>query len=386
MTKLLIKLFIKNHEDITNPFVREKYGLLTSVMGLIINLLLFAGKFIIGSVAMSISIQADAINNLSDAGSSIISLVSFKISSKPADRQHPFGHARIEYIASMIVSFTILFICVELFKTSIHKIINPSNTIFSITFVIVLLISILAKLWLLLFYGKVGKMLRSTIMRAVAADSMSDVLSTSAVLISMIIMRITSVNTDGYMGVAVAIIILISAIKILNETKNHILGSAPDPEMIENIQNITKAYCEIIGIHDLVIHNYGPGRCFASLHAEVDGSKDIFISHDVIDNIEENIKSKLGIDCVVHLDPIVTNNEKIDHIRSIVTSVVCKIDRNLSIHDFRFVEGNAHSKLIFDILVPFECKIDKEALRQNIDQELKQINSTYTTVITFDRG
>ncbi len=370
----------------TDVSVRKTCGTIASIVGISINLLLFAGKFIAGTLAGSISITADALNNLSDAASSVISLVSFRISAKPADRDHPFGHERFEYVASLIVSFIILIIGFELFTDSLDKIIHPAETEFSLLAVCVLVVSICLKLILYFFYRSVGRTVDSSVMMASSADSLSDVVSTGAVLIALFVSNLTGINLDGYIGAAVAIFIFISGLKILNENKNHIIGTAPDPELVEKIKSEARSHPEILGIHDMMIHNYGTSRCFATFHAEVDGRDDIFKSHDVIDLIERDVFEKYGVQCVIHLDPIETDNELVNELREDIYESVKGIDERLSVHDFRFVPGVTHTNLIFDVFVPFEVTTGDEELRRLINAKVKSISTGYHTVITFDRG
>ncbi len=370
----------------TDLSVRKTCGTIASIVGIVINLLLFAGKFITGTLAGSISITADAVNNLSDAASSVISFVSFRISAKPADRDHPFGHERFEYVASLIVSFIILIIGFELFTDSLDKIIHPAETEFSLLAVCVLVVSICFKLILYFFYRSVGRAVDSSVMMASSADSLSDVVSTGAVLIALFVSHLTGINLDGYIGAAVAIFIFISGLKILNENKNHIIGTAPDPKLVEKIKSEARSHPEILGIHDVMIHNYGTSRCFATFHAEVDGRDDIFKSHDVIDLIERDVFEKYGVQCVIHLDPIETDNELVNELREDIYESVKGIDERLSVHDFRFVPGVTHTNLIFDVFVPFEVTTGDEELRRLINAKVKSISTGYHTVITFDRG
>ena len=370
----------------TDVSVRKTCGTIASIVGMSINLLLFAGKFIAGTLAGSISITADALNNLSDAASSVISLVSFRISAKPADRDHPFGHERFEYVASLIVSFIILIIGFELFTDSIDKIIHPAETEFSLLAVCVLVVSICFKLILYFFYRSVGRTVDSSVMMASSADSLSDVVSTGAVLVALFVSHLTGINLDGYIGAAVSIFIFISGLKILNENKNHIIGTAPDPELVEKIKSEARSHPEILGIHDMMIHNYGTSRCFATFHAEVDGRDDIFKSHDVIDLIERDVFEKYGVQCVIHLDPIETDNELVNELREDIYESVKGIDERLSVHDFRLVPGVTHTNLIFDVFVPFEVTTGDEELRSLINAKVKSISTGYHTVITFDRG
>lgn len=370
----------------TDVSVRKTCGTIASIVGISINLLLFVGKFIAGTLAGSISITADALNNLSDAASSVISLVSFRISAKPADRDHPFGHERFEYVASLIVSFIILIIGFELFTDSIDKIIHPAETEFSLLAVCVLVVSICFKLILYFFYRSVGRAVDSSVMMASSADSLSDVVSTGAVLVALFVSHLTGINLDGYIGAAVSIFIFISGLKILNENKNHIIGTAPDPDLVEKIKSEARSHPEILGIHDMMIHNYGTSRCFATFHAEVDGRDDIFKSHDVIDLIERDVFEKYGVQCVIHLDPIETDNELVNELREDIYESVKGIDERLSVHDFRLVPGVTHTNLIFDVFVPFEVTTGDEELRSLINTKVKSISTGYHTVITFDRG
>ena len=385
MTSLLSKIFIKNRHDVRSPSVRRAYGTMVSIVGIIVNVLLALFKLLAGTLCGSISITADAVNNLSDAGSQVISLISFKISAKPADRDHPFGHARIEYVASMIVSFLVLLVGFELLKESVAKIISPVSTEFTIAVFIILGISVLAKLWLFIFNRSVAKKINSSVMKATAADSLSDAASTAAVLISALISYFTGFQTDAYMGILVAAIILFAGIKILNETKNSILGTPPDKETVNAVATLTLSYPEILGIHDMVIHNYGAGNTVASLHAEVDGAANIFDTHDVIDNLEKHIFQELGIRATVHMDPIVTDDEKVTSLRAVTLDTVRTVDERLHIHDFRYVEGRTHSNLIFDVVAPFELKMSDQELKREISSAISRIDPTYFTVITIDR-
>lgn len=385
MTKLLIKLFLHGETDTQSRTVRQKYGTMTSIVGIVINFLLFVGKFLIGTLFGSVAISADAINNLSDAGSSFISLISFKISSKPADREHPFGHARIEYIASMVVGAIVLLIGFDLLKESFFKILTPSNMEKSYIVLVVLVLSILAKLWLGLFYKNIANKINSELLRAASADSFSDVFSTGATLVSALIWMFFDLNVDAYVGLVVSIFILIAGLKILNENKNIILGSAPDPEIIEIIKTKALEDERIIGIHDLLVHSYGAGATIASFHAEVDGKGDFFEAHDLIDNIEKQLLSEYNITCTIHMDPIVTDDEHINSLRERVQVAVKEIDGSFRIHDFRCVTGPTHTNLIFDVEIPFEEKRSNKDICALIEEQIKKIDSTYFAVISIDR-
>ena len=384
MSEFLYKLFTGG-KSLSKAAARQKIGTAAGIVGIITNVLLFVGKFLMGTIVGSISMRADGINNLSDAGSSVISLISFRISSKPADRKHPYGHARIEYVASMIVSFLVLLIGVDLLKESIGKIIEPSKTEFSIVSIVVLGVSVIIKLALALFNSSLGKKIDSDVMKATAADSLSDALATTAVLISMLVMRFAGFDTDAYMGIIVAVIILVAGIKILNETKDHILGTAPDSDIIEAVHGIIRRYPESLGIHDMRIHNYGPGRTVASFHVEVDGGGDIFALHDAIDNMEKQIAEELSIECTIHLDPIVTDDERVASLREAAKKKVLEIDGRLNLHDFRFVEGHTHTNLIFDVVAPFELTMTDEELALAVNAKIKEMSPDYFTVITVDR-
>ncbi len=385
MTKLLIKIFVGTDGDVQNRAVRQKYGTMTSIVGIVINFLLFVAKFLIGTLFGSVAISADAINNLSDAGSSFISLISFKISSKPADREHPFGHARIEYIASMVVGAIVLLIGFDLLKESFFKILTPSDMDKSYVVLTVLVLSILAKLWLGLFYKSIANKINSELLKAASADSFSDVFSTGATLVSALVWMLFDLNIDAYVGLVVSVFILIAGLKILNENKNIILGSAPDPEIIEIIRTKALEDDRIIGIHDLLVHSYGAGATIASFHAEVDGKGDFFEAHDLIDNIEKQLLSEYNITCTIHMDPIVTDDEHINSLREMVQGVVKEIDSSFRIHDFRCVAGPTHTNLIFDVEIPFEEKRSNKDICALIEEQIKKIDNTYFAVISIDR-
>lgn len=385
MTKLLIKLFIGADGNAQNRVVRQKYGTMTSIVGIVINFLLFVGKFLIGTLFGSVAISADAINNLSDAGSSFISLISFKISSKPADREHPFGHARIEYIASMAVGVIVLFIGFDLLKESFAKILDPQPMDKSIIVIAVLVLSILMKLWLGIFYRTIAKKINSELLKAASADSFSDVFSTGATLVSALVWMLLDFNIDAYVGLVVSVFILIAGLKILNENKNIILGSAPDPEIIEIIRSKALEDSRIIGIHDLMVHSYGAGATIASFHAEVDGKGDFFEAHDLIDNIEKQLFMEHNITCTIHMDPIVTDDEHINSLKLKVQNAVVSVGAKFRIHDFRCVAGPTHTNLIFDVEIPFEEKRTNKEISSLIETEIKNIDKTYFAVISVDR-
>ncbi len=391
MTELLSRLFVKDYKNVKDPTVRKRYGTFSSIIGITVNLILSILKLAIGIITMSSAIIADALNNFSDAGSSIITLVSFKLSSKPADRDHPFGHARIEYIASLVVSFIILLVGFETMFGGISVLLGISDseeTHFSIIPLVIIGVSILFKLWLSFFYKRTGEKIDSSVIKASGVDSLMDSVSTFAVLVASIIVKLSGLHIiDTIMSMIVSVLIIIAGIRILNETKNSILGEAPVDEQIDDIKKIIKDFPDIIDIHDLMIHNYGPNHYFASFHAEVDGSGDIFKLHDMIDGVEKRVQTELGILCTIHMDPIVTDDETILNLKEFLTSVIAEdVDEKLSVHDFRAVIGETHTNLIFDVLLPFESKMnEKEVVERISDAVLKHRDNCYC-VITVDRG
>lgn len=389
MTELLSRIFIKDYKEPERPAVRKKYGALASVVGIVMNFLLAGLKMFIGIITSSVAIIADAANNLSDAGASGISLISFKLSAKPADRDHPFGHARIEYIASMVVSFLILLVGFELLVDSVKRIFGFSeseNADFSIVSLILLGVSVLCKLWLAFFYKKIGKKINSTVLKAAGSDSLNDCISTGAVLVSSVVIKLTSIQIiDSIVGVGVSVLIIIAGIRILNETKNSLLGEAPIKETVDDIKRIVGEEPVVLGIHDLLVHNYGPGRYVASFHAEVDGRGDIFRLHDAIDNLEKRIGEELNIMCTIHLDPLVMDDERVLELKKLVLDAVEKCYPDVGVHDFRAVIGTTHTNLIFDIELPFENEEEHGKIKEKIENEVRSVRSDCYCVITVDR-
>lgn len=386
MTKLLIRLFVKNSGEVQNPAVRERYGRLAGLVGIASNLCLFLLKIAVGSLSGSIAIVADAINNLSDCASSLITLAGFKLASMPADEQHPYGHARFEYISGLVVSFLIMAIGLEFLISSVRKIISPESVSFGAAVVVVLLTSIVVKLWQGLFNRKIGTAIGSDTLRATAADSINDVVATAAVLAGAVVGHLTGWHVDGWLGLGVAVFILISGVRLVIDTLNPLLGTAPDRELVEAIERRVKSYDLVLGVHDLIIHNYGPGRCFASVHVEVPASEDILVSHDVIDNIERDIAAGMGIELVVHLDPIVTDDPKLDRCRDAVAAIIQELDPQLNMHDFRMVKGSTHTNFIFDVVAPPRYRMTDVDLRGEIDRRVKALDANYYCVITVDRS
>lgn len=390
MTDLLIKLFVKGHENPDDPEARKRYGTFSSIVGICVNFLLSAIKLLAGLLSSSAAIMADALNNLSDAGSSAITFISFRISSKPADRGHPFGHARMEYISSMVVSFLILLVGVEMIFDSLKTIIGisePKTIEYTPIVIAILIISIVFKLWLGIFYRKIGTKIKSSVIKASSTDSLFDAISTFAVLISAIVIHYTDLYIiDAIVGIGVSVMILVAGGKILLETKDALLGEGPVDELVKSIEKIVSEYSDVEGIHDLMLHNYGPAHFIASFHAEVDGKKDIYLLHDMIDNLERDIKNRLGINCTIHMDPIVTDDETIIALKTFLKDTMAKNDIDLSIHDFRVVVGESHTNLIFDVVIPFEYPLSENDVCTKIAKAVEAEKPNCYCVITVDRG
>ena len=365
--------------------VREKSGKVAGAVGIVTNLLLFAIKLMAGLVSGSVAVMADAVNNLTDSGSSIVMLVGFKLAGKPADEKHPFGHARMEYLSGVIVSFIVLFLGLELGMTSIEKIISPQAADFGPLAMGILVVSVLIKLWQCFFYRSVGKQIHSDTVFATSSDSLGDAVATTVVLLGAVITRLTSLNLDGFLGLAVAVFIVVSGVRLVIETGNPLLGVAPDAELVKGIYEKILSYEGIFGIHDLAVHNYGEGKCFASVHCEVPAERDIMVSHDIIDNIERDFERDLGIHLVIHLDPIVTGDERTNQLRDQVGKLLHLVYPQASMHDFRVVWGVTHSNVVFDVAVPFSLKETDQQIKDRLDQAVKTLDPTYRTVVTVDR-
>lgn len=384
MTSLLLRLFVKNHDDTENPVVRGAYGKLAGAVGIVCNLLLFAGKLLAGILSGSVAVTADAVNNLSDASSSLVTLLGFKLAERPADEEHPYGHARIEYISGLVVAALILLIGAELAKSSFSKILHPETVEFSLLTLGVLVGSILVKLWMALFCRKLGRRIDSTTLLATSADSRNDVISTAAVLVGCLVGYFFDVKLDGYIGMAVALFIIWSGCSIAKDTINPLLGERASEELVRNISDLILSHEKILGIHDLMVHDYGPGNCFASVHAEMDSAEDPLICHDIIDDIERDALRELQVHLVIHYDPIVTNDEELNAARALVEQEIKSIDESLSLHDFRMVRGPGHTNLIFDLVIPYSMEDRKAELKARIDERLQRQDRKYYTVITFD--
>lgn len=386
MNKYIYKLFIKDWEDVKNPKVRDSYGKLAGIVGIISNTLLCAMKLLVGLISGSIAIVADAVNNLADASSSLITLIGFKLAGLPEDKEHPYGHARIEYLAGLLVSVIIMVVGFELGKSSVEKIIEPTVTEFNVSVLIVLLLAIAIKLWQAAFNTSTGKRINSLTLIATGADSRNDVISTSAVLLSLIIGHFFELQIDGYMGVLVALFIIWSGLGLVRETVSPLLGEAPDPEMVREIEEIANEHEGVLGIHDLAVHNYGPGKVFASLHVEVDAAVDVMVSHDMIDNIEHEVAQKLNINCTVHMDPIDLTDPNREPLKHLLMEKIGAIDGLQNFHDLRLVPGPTHTNVVFDVTVTPGCKLSEDEIAKIFEAAVKEYNESFCTVVEFDRA
>lgn len=379
----LVRRFIKNYQDTKNANVRTSVGKLSGIVGILNNLFLFVIKFLIGTIVHSVSIQADGVNNLTDAGSNIISILSFHLANKPADKDHPFGHERTETIASLFVGILILVLGFETAKESISKVIHPGSIDFRIASVIILLISIMVKFWMYAYNKKLSKAYDSSLLEATALDSISDVCGTTAVLVSTLLSPVLHFNLDGYMGIVVSGIILYGAYGLLRDMINSLIGEAPDPELVHNIVDMIMTHPVILGVHDMMLHNYGPNKIFASAHVEVDSSKDIFETHDHIDNIEREVKENMNIDLVLHMDPVKVNDPETELYRAKVVEAIHQIDPKWGFHDFRIVSGPTHANLVFDLVIPFEEKYTQEEIEEMLLKHIESDKKIYL-VLTID--
>lgn len=385
MRKLLLKLFVKNYQDTNNTAVRAKYGILSGIVGIIVNLILCSIKIVAGILSGSVSILADGINNLSDAGTSIVTMVGFKLSSAPADEKHPFGHERIEYISAMIISILIIVIGFSLFRTSVEKIINPTPIEIDYYLFIILGIGILFKLWQGLFNRGLGKMINSPALLATSQDSINDVISTSAVIIGIVISLVFNINVDGYVGLLVSLFIFKSGYDLVKDAASPLIGVNPTDEEIQEVTNKILSYDGVLGIHDLVFHSYGPSKKFITAHAEVDANSDFLACHDVMDNIEKDFKNELNIDLVIHMDPIDISNPETIIIKTMVLDIIKNYDDKFTMHDFRVVHGNTHTNVLFDLVIPYNYPITIHQLKQEITELIKIQNNKLEVIITVDQ-
>lgn len=385
MTNLIIKLFIKDSSEVKNPVVRQRYGIVSGFVGIFCNIFLFAAKLLIGSLSGAISVIADAFNNLSDAGSCVVSIIGFYMGNKPADSEHPYGHGRIEYISSLIISFLIMLMGFELFKTSFNKILNPEPLDTNWIMIGVLVLSVIVKMWMAAFNRKIGHTINSTTLIATAKDSLSDVFATSTVIISLIVYLFFKIPLDGIMGAIVSVLIFFTGITSAKDSISPLLGEKPDPEMIQTIKERVLSYDGVEGIHDLEIHNYGPGRCFVSLHAEVPANTDIMLSHEIIDSIERTLADELNIQVTIHMDPIVTDDEQINTVKKDIQEIIISIDSSYSIHDFRMVQGPHHTNVIFDVVTPIKTKFTDQELKEIIQKKITEYDDNFRAVLTIDK-
>ena len=387
MTQLLLRLFVKNRENPQDPAVRSAVGSLSGIVGILCNLLLFCLKLLVGTLAASVSITADAMNNLSDATSSIVTLLGFKLAEKPADEDHPYGHARFEYLSGLAVAVMIIVIGFELGKSSVEKILNPTAVEFTFATCVVLLGSIAVKMWLAFFNNKLGKMINAAALEATAADSRNDCIATGAVLLAALIEAVTDWQIDGWMGLAVALFILYSGWNLAKDTISPLLGETAVQELREQIVGFIGSNPKVLGYHDLMVHDYGPGQRFASLHVEMDKDEDPLDCHEIIDDLERECFQRHGVHLVIHYDPVVTNDPELDRMRSLVTAILKVKDERLSIHDFRMVPGSGHTNLIFDVSLPCDLRGQEKTLQAALEAALNDLGEgRYYTVITFDQA
>lgn len=385
MITFLSHIFIKEYDDITNLKVRQAYGTLCGAVGILLNIILFAGKFIAGTLSHSIAITADAFNNLSDAGSSIITLIGFRMAGQKPDSDHPFGHGRIEYISGLLVSIIIILMAYELFETSIQKIFMPEPLTFSPLIIAILMVSILIKCYMSFYNRKIGHRINSSAMLATAKDSLSDTISTLVVLIATLVSHFTNIQIDAYCGVLVALFIFYAGYSAAKDTISPLLGQAPDPEFVQQINDIVMSYEGVIGLHDLIVHNYGPGRILISLHAEVPADGDILTMHDMIDLIEHHLRSSLHCEAVIHMDPVCIGDAETDRLKELVLGYIHDIDEVITMHDFRIVKGPTHTNVIFDIVVPYKYKYTDQELIQMISKRILEENPYHFAVIEVDK-
>ena len=387
MIKLLTRLFVKNSEDIKNPEVRSAYGNMSGIVGIFLNLCLFAAKMTAGIVSASISVVADAFNNLSDAGSSVVTFLGFKLASRPADKEHPFGHGRYEYVAGLGISVVILLVGIELLKSSIGKIISPdSSTEITLVSACILIASVAVKLWMYFFNKILSKKINSSALKATSLDSLTDCVATTIVLIGLVISNLTGLMIDGYLGAAVAIFILFTGVSTFKESLSPLLGNPPDAEFVNDIKDTVMQDDMIVGIHDLIVHDYGPGRCIISLHAEIPSNEDILKAHDSIDLIEKTLERKFNCMATIHMDPIATDDEYTLNLKDRVCRELCGEDSGFSIHDFRVVKGDTHTNVIFDLVVPHGFKQSNDEIRKTAKDKIRTIDPKLIPVMHIEKS
>ena len=386
MISLLSRIFIKEADQYDKPEVRRFYGVFCSIFGIVLNIILFGTKIFAGMITGSVAITADAFNNLSDAGSSLITLAGFKFADMKPDKEHPFGHGRFEYISGLIVAIFIILMGFELARSSLEKIFHPETVVVELAATVILVISVLTKLYMALYNYRIGKKINSSAMRATGLDSLSDAAATTVVLIAMGFMEVTGINIDGYCGMLVALFILWAGYQAAKETVSPLLGGRPDEEFIKQIRDIVLSHDKIVGIHDMIVHDYGPGRVMISLHAEVPGDEDIFKLHEIIDHIEMELERKLQCNCVIHMDPIESKNEVVNAMRHGVAKIVRSIDEELTIHDFRMVTGEFRTNLIFDVVLPQEFDMTEDELRKEVQERVLEKYPNHYSVIKIEKA
>ncbi|MDO4812782.1 MAG: cation diffusion facilitator family transporter [Eubacteriales bacterium] len=386
MISLLAKKFIKNRENVTSPAVRQAYGMLCGIVGICINIILFALKFFAGTISGSIAITADAFNNLSDAGASVVTLLGFKLAGKKPDPDHPFGHGRIEYLSGLAVSMVIILMGVELLRDAVDKILHPEAVEFSVLAVVILIVSICGKCYMFLYNRSIGRKIDSTAMQATATDSLSDCAATSAVLLATLVGHWTNLHIDGWCGLIVSGLILFAGYNAARDTLSPLLGQPPEQEFVDEIEKTVMAHGIVSGIHDLVVHDYGPGRVMITLHAEVPADRNIMEIHDEIDIIEQELRSKLGCEATIHMDPIDTNDETTKETRRKVAELVRLIDEQITIHDFRMVSGPTHTNVIFDAVVPFAFRLSDKEVEEKIESAVRTLDGNYFAVVKIDKS
>lgn len=386
VTDLLVRKFVKNYDKINNSAVRENYGMLSSIVGIVCNVLLCLAKFAIGTIANSISIISDGFNNLSDCASCVVTIFGYKMAAKPADKDHPFGHGRIEYLTSLVIAMVIMVVGFELFRNSIGKIMNPGKVEFSYIALVVLILSIAVKVWMGIFNRKLGKRINSGVMLATSKDSFSDVYATFATLIALVASIWTDAPLDGIMGIVVSLFILISGYGIIKETVDQLLGQPADEGLVNDIKELVSENPYSLGMHDLIIHSYGPGNLIGSVHIEVDSCGDIMEIHDAIDELERNIFDDLNVRITIHMDPIEQDNEYTNLFRDKLLKVLCEVNQNITMHDFRIVSGPSHTNLVFDLVIPYDCDMTESYIKSEIDRRLSEEKEKIYTVITFDKS
>lgn len=387
MTKLLTKLFVKNSNEIDNPDVRAGYGNMSGAVGIFLNLCLFGAKFIAGIFSASVSVIADAFNNLSDAGSSVVTFLGFKLAGRPADKEHPFGHGRYEYVAGLGISVVILLMGIELIKSSAEKIVKPeSDTEINVLSLCILVISVAVKLWMFFFNKSLYKKINSSALRATALDSLTDCIATTVVIMGLGISYYTEINIDGWLGIAVAIFIIFTGISTFRESLSPLLGNAPDAEFVDGIRETVLNDEMVVGIHDLIVHDYGPGRRIISLHAEVPCDQDIIKAHDAIDLVEKTLERKYNCLATIHMDPIALNDRYVNELKYNIAEKVAEVDENLSIHDFRVVKGETHTNVVFDLVVPYKFRFNNNIVRELVSQKVNELDPTLIPVVHIEKS